>query len=188
MQTAMPSEFKRAMVIIVDGAPQLIEDFHASGTAQTRHKLHVRLRNLKTGRLTDRTFTENERLPVASLQHRKVQFSYKQGDTYVFLDSETFDEYELSAEQIGDRRWFIKENEEAKAFLLDGKLLDVVLPGHVPLKVTETAPAQSGGSDAAWKTATLESGLEIMVPLFIGQGDLIRVDTTTRKYLGKENA
>src|SRR5512140_105129 len=98
MQTAMPSEFKRAMVILVDGAPQLIEDFHASGTAQTRHKLHVRLRNLKTGRLTDRTFTENERLPVASLQHRKVQFSYKQGDSYVFVDNETFDEYELSAE------------------------------------------------------------------------------------------
>lgn len=188
MQTVMPSEFKRAMVLLLDNAPQMIEDFHASGTAQTRHKLHVRLRNLKTGRLNDRTFTENERLPVVSLQHRKVQFSYKRGDSYVFLDTENFEEYELSAEQIGERHWFVKENEEGKALLLDGRLLDVVLPGHVALKVVDTAPAQSGGSDAAWKPAKLESGLDIMVPLFIGQGDAIRVDTATRKYLGKENA
>ncbi len=98
MQTVLPTEFKRAMVLMLDNAPHVLEDFHASGTAQTRHKLHARLRNLKTGRLSERTFVENERVTVAQLETRTVQFSYKQGDTYSFLDTQSFDELELSAE------------------------------------------------------------------------------------------
>ena len=185
MQTVLPAEFKRGMLLILDSAPHFLEDFHSSGTAQTRHKLHVRLRNLKTGRVTDRTFAENERVPAAQLEHRMVQFSYKQGDAYAFLDTRSFDELNLSAEQVGDRRWFLKENEEYKALFLEGKLLDIVLPPQVPLQVVETAPPIRGGSDSAWKQARLETGLEIMVPLFIAKGETIRVDTHERKYAGK---
>jgi len=187
MQTVLPSEFKRGMVLMLDGTPQMVEDFHVSGTAQTRHKLHARLRQLKTGRLADHTFTEGERVPVADVQHRRVQFSYQSGSDYVFSDAETFDEFTLSAEQVGDRRWFIKENVEFRALLLDGRLVDVVLPANVTLEVTETAPPISGGSDATWKPAKLDTGLEIMVPLFIARGEKIRVDTATRKYTGRES-
>lgn len=188
MQTVLPSEFKRGMSLMVDGVPQLIEDFHTTGTAQTRHKLHVRLRNLKNGRLADRVFADNERVPVADLEHRRVQFSYQQGGAYVFLDADNYEEFELTAEQVGERRFFLKENDECKALLLEGKLLDITLPPQVPLQVVEAAPAQRGGSDTSWKPAKLETGLEIMVPLFIEKTDRIRVDTQTRKYLGKENA
>ncbi len=187
MQTVLPSEFKRGMVLLLDGAPQMVEEFHVSGTAQTRHKLHARLRHLKTGRLADHTFTEGERVPVADVQHRRVQFSYSSGNDYVFSDAETFDEFTLSAELIGDRRWFIKENVEFRALLLDGRLVDIVLPASVTLEVTATAPPSSGGSDATWKPATLDTGLEIMVPLFIATGEKIRVDTATRKYTGRES-
>ncbi|MGC8991299.1 MAG: elongation factor P, partial [Verrucomicrobiia bacterium] len=145
MQTALPSEFKKGMVIMLDGAPQIIEDFHVTGTAQTRHKLHTRLRNLRTGRVADRQFTDNERVSVAALEHRTVQYSYKQGDTYVFLDSESFEELELTAEQVGDRHWFLKENEEYRAIFLEGKLMDIVLPGQVTLKIEDTAPPIRGG-------------------------------------------
>jgi elongation factor P len=187
MQTVLPADLKRGMLLLLDNASHYLEDFHSSGTAQTRHKLHVRLRNLTTGRIIDRTFADNDRVPVAQLDHRTVQFSYKQGDSYVFLDTQTFDELNLSAEQVGDRRWFLKENEEYKALFLEGKLLDIVLPPQIPLQVVETAPPIRGGSDSTWKEAKLETGLEIMVPLFIAKGEKIRVDTQERKYAGKAN-
>ena len=187
MQTVLPEEFKRGMLLLLDNMPHYLEDFHTSGTAQTRHKLHVRLRNLKTGRIFDRTFAENERVPVGQLEHRLVQFSYKQGDTYAFVDTKTFEEITLPAELAGDRRWFIKENEEYKALFLEGNLIDIVLPPQVILQVVDTAPPIRGSVDTAWKTARLETGLELMVPLFITKGELIKVDTQERKYAGKSN-
>jgi elongation factor P len=187
MQTVLPEEFKRGMLLLLDGMPHYLEDYHTSGTAQTRHKLHVRLRNLKTGRVFDRTFAENERVPVGQLEHRLVQFSYKQGDTYAFVDTKTFEEMTLPAELAGERRWFIKENEEYKALFLEGNLIDIVLPPQVSLQVVETAPPSRGGLEASWKEAKLETGLELMVPLFITKGEMIKVDTQERKYAGKSN-
>src|ERR1017187_9306673 len=161
MQTVLLSEFKRMMVLLLKGAPHVIEGLHTSGTAQTRHKLHTRLRQLKTGHIVERMFAENERVAVAQLETRRVSYSYGRGEMQVFIDAERFDELELSNGQLGDRRWFLKENEEYKALLLDGSLLDIVLPPQVPLRVVETAPPVRGGSDAVWKEAKLETGLRI---------------------------
>src|SRR5205823_5028887 len=187
MQTVLPSEFKRGMVLMFEGTPHVLEEFHVSGTAQTKHKLHARLRHLKSGRLTDHTFPEGDRVPVADVQHRRVQFSYHDGKDYVFSDVETFEELTLSPELIGERRWFIKENEEYRALLLDGRLLDILLPPSVTLTVVVTAPPIRGGSDATWKPARFDTGLEIMVPLFIAPGEKIRVDTAERKYAGSDS-
>ncbi|MGA3266693.1 MAG: elongation factor P [Verrucomicrobiota bacterium] len=187
MQTILTSEFKRGMVLLLDGVPQMLEEFHMSGTAQTRHKLHARLRHLKTGRLNDHTFSEGERVLLADVQHRRVQFSYHDGKDYVFSDVESFEEMTLGAEQMGERRWFIKEDVEYRAMLLDGRLLDVVLPPIVTLEVVATDPTIRGGSDTNWKPAKLDTGLEIMVPLFIAPGEKIRVDTAGRKYAGRES-
>lgn len=187
MQTVLPSEFKRNMVLLLDGMPHVIEDMHTSGTAQTRHKLHTRLRHLRTGHIIDRVFAENERVPVAPLETRRVNYSYSQGDMHTFIDAERFDEFELSQAQLGERRWFLKENEEYKALLLDGALLDIVIPAQVPLVVTDTAAPIRGGADSAWKEAKLETGLQIMVPLFIAKGETIRVDTVSRKYTGRQS-
>jgi elongation factor P len=187
MHTIRTSEFKRGMVLLLDGVPQMLEEFHMSGTAQTRHKLHARLRHLKTGRLNDHTFSEGERVLLADVQHRRVQFSYHDGKDYVFSDVESFEEMTLGAEQMGERRWFIKEDVEYRAMLLDGRLLDVVLPPIVTLEVVATDPTIRGGSDTNWKPAKLDTGLEIMVPLFIAPGEKIRVDTAGRKYAGRES-
>jgi elongation factor P len=176
------------MVLILDGAPHVIEDLHTSGTAQTRHRLHTRLRHLTTGRITDRVFAENERVPVAPMETRRVTYSYTRADTHVFIDSVTFDEFELGQTQLGDRRWFLKENEEYKALLLDGRLLDILFPPHIPLVVAETAAPIRASSDSSWKEARLETGLQIMVPLFIAKGETIRVDTVAKKYVGREAA
>ena len=187
MQTVLPSEFKRMMVLMLEGGPHVVEEFHVSGTAQTRHKLHTRLRHLKTGHMIERVFADNERVPVAQLETRRITYSYTKGGSHVFLDAETFDELDISDEQLGERRWFLKENEEYKALLLDGGLLDIVLPPQIPLQVVDTAPPVRGGSDSTWKEARLETGLQIMVPLFIAKGETIRVDTAGKKYAGKES-
>ena len=186
METILPSEFKRQMVLLLDGAPHVVEDMHTSGTAQTRHKLHTRLRHLTTGRLIARVFAENERVTVAPLETRRVTYSYAQADGQVFIDTETFEEFEFSNEQLGERRGFLKENEEYKALRLDGRLLDIVLPQQIPLKVVDTVPPARGDLGSSWKEAKLETGLTIMVPLFIANGEIIRVDTAEKKYLGRE--
>lgn len=186
MQTVLPSEFKRQMVVMLEGGPYVIEDLHTSGTAQTRHKLHTRLRHLTTGRLIDRVFAENERVSVAPLETRRVTYSYAKADIQVFCDVATYDELEFTNERLGERRQFLKENEEYKALWLDGRLIDIVLPPQLALKVVDTAPPVHAGLSSAWKEAKLETGLQIMVPLFIATGDLVRVDTVGKKYVGKE--
>lgn len=186
MQTVLSSEFKRNMVLMLDGAPQEIEDFHVSGTAQTRHKLHTRLRNLKTGKVVDKVFSENERLPLADLQRRRVQFSYQQGESFMFTDAETYEELDLHADHIGDRRWFLKENEEYTALFLEDKFLDITLPATTSLKVVETDPPIRSGNTSNWKPAKLETGFELMVPMFVETGDQIWVDPHERKYQGKD--
>jgi len=176
------------MVLMLEGTPHVIEDLHTSGTAQTRHKLHTRLRQLMTGHIVERVFAENERVVVAPLETRRATYSYAQADRQVFVDAETFEEFEFSNEQLGERRWFLKENEEYKALRLDGRLLDIVLPPQIPLKIADTAPPSRGGLNSSWKEAKLETGLSIMVPLFIAKGETIRVDTATKKYIGREMA
>jgi elongation factor P len=140
------------------------------------------------GRTIDRVFAENERVQVAPLETRRATYSYAKADVQVFIDIETYEEFEFSNEQLGERRWFLKENEEYKALRLDGRLLDIVLPPQIPLTVVETAPPARSGATTSWKEAKLETGLLVMVPLFIAKGDVIRVDTAGKKYLGKENS
>lgn len=188
MELVAATELKRGQVLMLDNVPHAVEEFHITGTAKTKRKIHARLRNLTKGVHVERAFWEDERLPSADVENRRVQFSYRDGDRFVFLDAETFDEVALTAEQVGERHWFLRENEEYRAVFLEGKLLEIELPDSVAMKVESTAAPQRGGSDAAWKPAQLEGGLEIMVPLFIATGDVVRVDTRTRKYLRKESA
>lgn len=185
MQTALPAEFKHGQVLLLDGIPHVVEELHVSGTAKTKHKLHVQVRNLHNGHVFERSFPDNERVPTTELEYRRISYSYAQGGAFAFLDAETFEELSLSGEQLGDRRFFLKENEEYRALVLEGRLLDVLLPDAMKLKVLQTAPAQHGGGDSAWKPAQLEGGLTIQVPLFIGAGETLLVDTKTRKYAGK---
>lgn len=187
MQTIEAGALKRGQVLLLEGVPYAVEEAHGVGTAQTRRKVHTRLRNMLKGLHVERVFAEDERVPLAEMEQRNVQFSYVDGNRYVFLDTETYDELALDADRVGERRWFLKENEEYRALFLEGVLLDIVLPDNLPMRVVSTAPPQKGGSDATWKPATLEGGLEIMVPLFIAPGETVRVDTQTRKYLRKES-
>ena len=185
MQTILPSQLRRGLIVILDGAPHAVDEVTVAGTGQSKHRVHARFRNLRNGKLTEHGFLDNEHLSVVEQEIRPVMFSYKEGDAFVFLDSESYEERKLSAEQIGERRWFLKENGEYKAVLLEGVLLDVQVADHVDMKVVETAPPQRAAQQSTYKPAKLEGGLEIMVPLFIAPGEVVRVETHTRKYGGK---
>lgn len=187
MQKVLPSSFRNGLVLVLDGSPFMIEDFHHTGTAKTRHKLHVRMRNLNNGRIIERSFSENEEAETAEAGHKTIQFSFRQGTEYVFLDSVTFDEIKLTADQIGERHRFLRENEEYKALYLDGKFLAIQLPDHVALKVQQTAPPQRASQQSAMKPATLEGGIEVLVPMFIQEGEVVKIDTRDCKYIGKES-
>jgi len=171
------------MVLLLDGAPHVIEDLHTSGTAQTRHKLHTRCATSRpAASLT--AFLQKRARDRGPAGNPRVTYSYAQADRQVFIDAETFEEFEFTNEQLGERRGFLKENEEYKALRLDGRLLDIVLPPQVSLKVVDTAPPVRSDLGSSWKEAKLETGLSIMVPLFIANGEIIRVDTAEKKYLG----
>lgn len=186
MQRVMPSSFRKGLVLVLDASTFMIEDFHHTGTAKTRHKMHVRMRNLHNDRIVERSFSENEEVASVDVGHKTFQFSFRQGSDYVFMDADSFDEIKLTVEQIGERHVFLRENEEYKALYVDGKFLSIQLPDHVALKVEQTAPPQRASQQSALKPATMEGGLEVLVPMFITTGEVIKVDTRDRKYLGKE--
>ncbi|MGQ9662171.1 MAG: hypothetical protein ACUVWX_07530 [Kiritimatiellia bacterium] len=185
MQTVPPSELRVGMMILFNGVPHTVEDLHVTGAGQTKHKIHARIRNIMSGRHNEHTFQETEQVVLVGIEQRGVVFSYKDGDQYVFLNPDTYEELRLSTDQVGERHWFLQEDAEYAGTFIEGRLVDITIPDHVSMKVVDTAPPQRATQQSVLKRAVLEGGLEINVPMFIGPGDVVRVDTKTHKYAGK---
>ena len=125
---------------------------------------------------------------MAYLDRRQMQYLYAEGDGYVFMDNETYDQLTLAKEWVGDQMMFLKENEAVQVIMYDGKPISLEMPKTVELKVVDTEPSVKGATAAAqYKPATLETGAKITVPPFISIGDVIQVDTEEEKYLGRAN-
>jgi elongation factor P len=150
------------------------------GNATIRTKLY----NLKTGTIIERTFQSGDRVQDIRLDHHQVQYLYKDGDLYYFMDNQTYEQTPLTAQALGDTVHYLKENLEVKLTFYDGQPLDVELPTAVELKVVESEPGVRGDTaTGATKLATTETGLKVQVPLFVNVGDTIKVDTRTGAYL-----
>ncbi len=179
---------KRGMLIRHQNHIYAVVDFQERHTGKMRPTVHVALRDVRDGRPVDRSLDQIE--PIEEVPHavRPMQYLYARGDTRVFMDSETFEEFELTPEQLQGAEAFLKEGEEYRVLFVDNRPLSLDLPEVVPLRVAETAaPAHSVGNTASvLKEATLENGLIVRVPLFIKMGDTVRVDTRARTYVGKE--
>jgi len=180
---------KRGMVIRHQNHVYTIADFQERHSGKQRPTVHVLLRDLRDGRQVDRTLDELE--PIEEVQHalRPMQYLYAKGDARVFMDSTTFEEFELTGSQLHGCEPFLKEGDEYRVMFVDGKPLMLEMPEIVRLRVRKTAaPSHSVGNAASvLKEATLENDLLVRVPLFIKIGDVIRVDTRTRSYVGKES-
>ncbi|MFN2466071.1 MAG: elongation factor P [Candidatus Dormibacteria bacterium] len=150
------------------------------GTAQVRTKL----RNLKTGATIEETFRPEQRFPLVRIERRKMQYLYGDSGQYHFMDSETYDQVALDEAQLGDTLRYLKENTDVVVQTYDGSAIGVELPTTVDLEITQTDPGFKGDTaTGGTKPATLETGLVVSVPLFVAQGDRIRVDTRTGTYV-----
>ena len=146
--------------------------------------VRVKMKNVITGSVLERTFNPSEKLQGAEIEKRDMQYLYNDGELYYFMDNNTYDQMPLNQEQIGDALKYIKENMNVTMLAFKGKVFAVEPPMFVELEVTYTEPGFSGNTTTtSGKPATLENGLEISVPLFVNIGDKIRIDTTTGEYM-----
>jgi elongation factor P len=178
------SEMRKGVTIELDDKLyQVISYQHIKmgrGSAQVR----LKLRDIRSGHTIERSFQASERFKRARLDYRTMQYLYNDGDAYYFMDEKTFEQLPISSAQLGDALSFLKENMSVEVSSYQGKLIGVELPITVELEVLETGPAFKGDTATAGnKPARLETGITIQVPLFISNGDIIKVDTRTGQYL-----
>jgi elongation factor P len=146
--------------------------------------VRTKLKNVRTGAVIDRTYRADEKLEQAIIDKRDMQFLYRDGDDYVFMDTSTYDQLSVSSQSLGAMAQFLKEGDGANLANYQGEIVGVDLPAAVELSVTETEPGMQGDRvSGARKAATLQTGLVIQVPLFVNPGDLVKVDTRTGEYL-----
>ena len=177
-------ELKKGLKVQIDGDPFLIVEcnFVKPGKGQAMYKL--RLRNLVRGTVIDRTYRSGDSVDVADVTEIDAQFLYRQGEKFVFMDNESFEQSELTAEQVGDGGLFIKEGMNCAIVMWNNMPISFTPPNHVVLKVEYAEPAVRGNTATGLtKPVTMESGAVVNVPAFIEMGDLLRIDTRTGEYL-----
>ena len=177
-------DFRNGITFELDGnVVQVIEFQHVKpgkGAAFVRTKY----KNVITGAVVERSFNPTDKYPTAYIERKDMQYLYSDGDLYYFMDMETYEQQPIDSSKLGPAFQFVKENMEVKVLSYKGNVFGVEPPNFVELEVTETDPGFKGDTATnATKPATLETGAEIKVPLFINQGDMIRIDTRTGEYM-----
>ena len=177
------SEFRRGLKVEIDGEPFVIQEFQhvkpGKGNAFTRTKL----KSLITGNVIDRTFKSGEKVDRPDMAEKEMQYLYQDGDSFYFMDNETYEQQFINVEQLQGAEAFLQENVQVTVLFHNQKPIAVELPNFVELTVTKTDPGFKGDTaSGATKPATLETGATIQVPLFIKEGEKIRIDTRTGEY------
>jgi elongation factor P len=179
-------DLRRGMIIVEDGQLYQVVDRDLKTPGNLPSKLRIKVKNLKTGLVNDRRVHPEDKVEQAYLETRVMQYLYRDGDDFIFMDKETYDQIHLAREWVGDQILYMKENEDARVTLYEGKPISLELPNTVDLKVVETDPSLKGATAAAqYKPATLETGLKVTVPPFINIGDVVQIDTRTGEYLSR---
>ncbi len=178
------SDFRKGLKVQIDGEPYIMTDFSFSKPGKGQALYRARLRNMITGNAFEKTFRSNDKLEKAALEERTMQYLYKQGDEYFFMDNVSFEQLEMSKAQLGDAVNFLTDNMDVEVLQYNGRPIGVTLPNFVNLKVTQSDPWVKGdtsGSDS--KPVTLETGYVVQVPPFIEEGDKLQIDTRTGVYV-----
>ena len=183
------NELKRKLLITVDGQPYTVVDvFYASPTARgAATMVRTRLRHLLTGAVLEKSFKSSEKFAEPDVQLASASFLYSDGDGFHFMDESTYEQFTFEDEQIGDDRGYLKEGVSLQVLKYNGAPVSLQLPQYVELAVTSTEPGMRGDTAAggASKQATLETGLAVRVPLFIKEGEVVRVNTQTGEVAGR---
>ena len=180
----MAGDFRKGMTVEIDGQVWSIADFQHVKPGKGAAFVRTRLKNVMTGAVLERTFSPTDKYPNAHIETREMQYLYNDGQLYYFMDVETYEQLPLNHDQVEDAIDFIVENENVKVRFFKGAPFSVEAPNFVELTVTHTEPGVRGDTaTGTTKPAELETGHKINVPLFVNEGDRIRVDTRTGEYM-----
>ena len=179
-------EFRKGITFEMNGEPHVILDFQHVKPGKGSPFVRTKYKNIITGAVLEKSFRPTEKFPAARIERVDMQYLYEDGDLYYFMDTETYDQVALNSETVGDALKFVKENEMCKICSHNGSVFSVEPPLFVELEITETEPGFKGDTaTGASKPATVETGATVAVPLFVNQGDKIKIDTRTGEYLSR---
>ncbi|MEQ8757153.1 MAG: elongation factor P [Coleofasciculus sp. G1-WW12-02] len=181
------NDFRTGVTIELEGSVWRVVEFLHVKPGKGSAFVRTKLKNVQTGNVVEKTFRAAETVPQATLEKRTMQHTYKDADQFVFMDMETFEENRLNEDQIGDRVKYLTEGMEVNVVTWNDQVLEVELPNSVVLEVVETDPGVKGDTaTGGTKPATVATGAQVMVPLFISVGERIKIDTRNDSYLGRE--
>ena len=181
------NDFRTGTSIELDGSVWRVVEFLHVKPGKGSAFVRTKLKNVKTGNTVDKTFRAGETVPQAVIEKRDMQHTYRDGEDLVFMEMETYEEVRLTAAEIGDQVKYLKEEMSVSVVTWNGQIMEVELPNSIVLEVTQTDPGVKGDTaPGGTKPAILETGAQVMVPLFISIGERIKVDTRTDAYLGRE--
>ena len=179
-------DFKNGITIEMDGGIWQIIEFQHVKPGKGAAFVRTKIRNVITGAVVEKTFNPNDKYPTAFIERKDMEYSYSDGDLYYFMDTETWEQLPINKSVLSDNFKFVKENMVCKVLSYKGNVFGVEPPNFVELQVTKTDPGFKGDTATnATKPATLETGAEIKVPLFIDEGEVIQIDTRTGEYMGR---
>lgn len=180
------SDFRKGVTFEMDGQPYVVVDFQHVKPGKGAAFVRTKYKSLLTGAIREEAFNPSDKFPKAHIETKEMQYLYADGDLYYFMDNETYDQIPLTQEQVEDAIKYIKENENATVKFYKGKCFSVEAPNFVILEVTETEPGVKGDTASnTTKKATVETGAVINVPLFVNEGDKVKIDTRTGDYLSR---
>jgi elongation factor P len=183
---ATTNDLKNGMVLKIEGQLWSVVEFQHVKPGKGPAFVRTKLKNVESGKNVDKTFNAGTKVETANVDKRTMQYLYNDGASYVFMDTSTYDQLEVTPEIVGDAKNFLLENQEAIVATNEGRVLFVELPASVELLISQTDPGLQGDrSTGGTKPATLETGHEIQVPLFISSGEKVKVDTRDSSYLGR---
>jgi elongation factor P len=178
------TDFRKGLKIEINGEPYVIVDFQHVKPGKGGAFVRTRLKSLVSGNVIDQTFRSGDRVDKPDLEEREMQFLYEAGGEFHFMDTQTFEQLFLTADQLGESKDYLKENLVLKALFHNKRPIGIEVPMFVELKVVQADPGVRGDTaTGATKPVTLESGAVIQVPLFVEEGDTVRIDTRTRGYI-----
>ena len=186
MATITASDFRNGKTFEYDGKVMMVVEFQHVKPGKGAAFVRTKMKNVVTGAVTETSFNPDEKFEEAFIERKEMQYSYNDGDLYYFMDPETYDMVPLNRDVLGDAFRFVKENTVCKLVSYKGSVFTVEVPNFMDLEVTETEPGLRGDTATnVTKPATLETGAEVKVPLFINTGDKIQIDTRTGEYIGR---
>jgi len=182
------SSFRNGLKIELDGEPFTITYFQHVKPGKGGAFVRTKVKNLRTGKIVDKRFRAGEKVELADIEERKMQYLYPEGDSLIFMDNETYDQTHFSREQLGADIKFLKENTDVDVLFWNGKALNMQLPNFIEAQISECEPGEKGDTASnVTKPATIETGAVVQVPLFVNEGQKIRVDTRSGEYVERVN-